>query len=809
MANFTKVVVCEKPSVARDIAKHLNAKEKHEGYLCNDEWAVTWAFGHLVELKDPHDYQSDWKPWKVEKLPMIPEKFKLRPRADKGVREQLKIIGALFKQAEEIVCATDAGREGELIFRYILQHLRATSKPVKRLWVSSLTEEAIAQGFEKLKDADEFDHLYQAARCRSEADWIVGLNATRFYTVMHGGAKQLWSIGRVQTPVLAMVVERDREIAKFVPKDYWELHTRFEGVLFKLQLKDEKGKLTTRQFETLKSAEELKALVSSKVLEVLDKDEREELVSTPSLYDLTELQKDMNRRFGMSADQTLQAAQSLYEKKHITYPRTDSKFISSDLSSSIEPLLKSLKAVRKLEVETLDLEKLPVVERLVNDLKVTDHHAILPTKVIPQSRMSQDEIYVYHSVVMRLIAALSEPGVKKRITLTASVGGEIFKASATFTHKKGWQALYEKKGARKSSPKEAPNRNAESEAEEHSEVFHKILAIDRGSSGSHDPLVKDMKTKAPQLLTEASLLQMMESAGRQVKAASLREAIKEKGIGTPATRASIIETLLSRRYLQRKSKKIVSTDKGRELISLLKTESLKSARLTAEWEDLLAKIEDGKYSPTEFMQGVKKYTEEIVGFSTLSGDCASGWGPCPKCGSPVIEGTNAYGCSKWKEGCDFVLAKEYKGTVLPDSVVCQLLRLNQSPQALLLKDDEQTYFAKLSFDGNNGLLETQCEEPDEYKEAQKLFGKKKTVGACPLCSSPVTSTAKSFGCSRWKQGCKFVVWKKIAGRKIEEDVAKILIEKGKTEKLEGFKSKAGEKFSASLTLEKGEVKFSF
>jgi len=800
-----RVVVCEKPSVARDIATHLKANKKRDGYFEGEGWAVTWAFGHLLELKDPHEYKSEWRSWKVETLPMIPSKFALKAKDDKGVKDQLATLKDLFSRATEIVCATDAGREGELIFRYIQTHLRATKKPFKRLWISSLTSEAIAAGFKNLKNGSDFDPLYRAARCRSEADWIVGLNATRFFTVLHGTGRQLWSVGRVQTPVLSMIVDRDKEIASFEEADYWELYTNFQDVKFKHQ---------EAKFDIESEAQALLQKIAPAPLKIVDFVEKDEPVLPPYLYDLTELQKDMNRRFGMSADQTLKAAQSLYEKKHLTYPRTDSKFLTKDVAAQLPPLLESLKAIRPDEISKLDLEKLNTGPRMINDLKVSDHHALIPTPVVPQARMSQDEIYVYHSVLIRLIAALYPAGTKRSVNVKATILDEVFKASGKVTVDLGWEILYKKKKKKAVKADEGEGESDDNESEggadmEATGIMQALLKLKDGLEGPHEPFVKNQKTKAPKPFTEATILQMMETAGKEVSDKELRNALKEKGLGTPATRASIIETLLSRKYIKRSAKNIVSTPDGQKLISLVDDQRLKSPELTGEWESQLKQIENYEYDAKTFMKDVTQYIQEIVGFEVADGKSESGWGACPLCKSAIIEGKKAYGCSSWKSGCTFVLPKEYKGIEIPSTMVIQLLRYGKAFEALMVIEDEKQNFVRLAMDEKGVLNSQPCEAPANHEEFISKIKKSKVVGTCPKCRSPIVESTKAYGCSRWQQGCKFAIWKKIAKKKIVLELATQLLEKGQTDLLDGFQSKAGKKFSARLELKDGEVKFQF
>ena len=561
------VILAEKPSVARDIAKCLNVTHKHDGYIEGNGFFVTWAFGHLVELKEPEEYDISLKKWTLESLPIVPDEFQLRPKEDESSQKQLNIIKKLFKDSDEIICATDAGREGELIFRYIQSWAKTTNKPFKRLWISSLTTDAITEGFKNLKDGKMFDPLYRAAKCRSEADWIVGMNATRFFTVKHGGYNNLWSLGRVQTPVLAMIVNRDMEILNFQPEDFWELHTIY---------KDTDFKHTSGKFSDKEKVEAKLEAVNGHKLFIKEIKEKKEKVSPPLLYDLTDLQKDMNKRYGLTADDTLKAAQSLYEKKHITYPRTDSRYLTKDLVPKIPDLLEKLKAVKKAEISQLNLKKLKFSNKIVNDVKVTDHHAIIPTNVIA-ANLSDYEAKLYDAIITRFISVFYPVCVKSVTTVSAESNKEPFKAMGTVIVDSGWTILYP-------SPK--------SKNDEIVDEGQLMPIFKKGENGPHNPQIKASKTSPPKPFTEATLLNMMETAGKTVEDEELKEALKNKGIGTPATRAAIIEVLIKRYYIVRQKKNLVSTTLGRQLISLVTDERLKSPELTGEWEANLKKIEN-------------------------------------------------------------------------------------------------------------------------------------------------------------------------------------------------------------------------
>jgi DNA topoisomerase-3 len=778
-----KVVLAEKPSVARDIAKVLNVTSKKNGYIEGNGWAVTWAFGHLVELKDPEQYDKSQKQWRLENLPIIPDKFKLRTKSDKSSQEQLKTIKKLFEQAEEIVCATDAGREGELIFRYIQSWSKTEKKPFKRLWISSLTSEAIKNGFANLKEGNVFDDLYKAAKCRSESDWIVGINATRFFTVKYGHRGRLWSVGRVQTPVLAMIVKRDQDIRNFKPEDFFEIHTIYRNVRFKHQgakiLQKEKA---DKLFEKIKEPEFV----------VKDIKEKKEKVNPPLLFDLTELQREMNKVYGFTANDTLKLAQNLYESKHITYPRTDSRYLTKDLVSTLPALLNKLKAIRGTEIAEIDLKKLNVGKRMINDAKVTDHHAIIPTNMLPL-RISGDERKLYDAIVTRFIAAFYPPCVKSVTTVTANVVKEKFKATGTVILDPGWQKLYNTL----STETDVSKKNSKSKSDE-----QQIMPqFEKGESGPHKPEVKTLKTSPPKHFTESSLLRMMETAGRMVDDESLKEALKNKGIGTPATRASIIEVLIKRGFVSRRKKNLLATDVGEQLISMIKDDRLKSPELTGEWEANLKLMEEGKYDSKKFMDDIVAHTKSIID-KTSEERGSNEIGACPKCKAQIIEGQRGFGCSNWKDGCDFVLWKNLFGSTIGRDEASGILTSGVSWKPILLFVDEVRFYGKIrmSSDGEFSWERLSNEESPNIKSP---------VGKCPVCNGAIVESKKAYGCSNWQSGCKFVIWKKIAKKTISKALATELLRDGEISVQKGFKSKAGKEFSAGLKIVNSQVKFVF
>ncbi len=773
-----KVVLAEKPSVARDIAKFLGATSQGKGVLQNEEWAVTWAFGHMVELQEPEEYNPAWKSWRLSNLPIIPTDFKLRSRKDGSAHEQLMTIKGLFEQADEIVCATDAGREGELIFRYILTWTQCEAKPCRRLWISSLTNAAIQKGFSELKPSTRFDRLYYAARCRSEADWIVGLNATRFFTVEYGQRNLLLSLGRVQTPILAMIVNRDLEIDYFKPSDFWEVHTLCREAVFKH---------IGGKFEDEVKARAILKKVTGHPLVVDLVAKRDEKSNPPQLYDLTSLQQDMNRQHGFTADQTLRLAQGLYESKHLTYPRTDSRYLSSDIQPTIAPLLEALRRLRPNDIEQLNLEALNFSGRIVDDKKVSDHHAIIPTEILGD-RLSGDELSVYTAVVTRLIAVFFPPCIRAVTTVEAVSEGERFRARGKVLVDAGWQALY-------------PNKNI-IRTKKGEEVSQDLPNFEKGESNSHKPSLPQFKTSAPKRFNEATLLQLMETAGKQVTDEALKEVLKDKGVGTPATRASIIEVLIQRAYVERKKKSLISTESGRGLISLIQDERLKSPELTGEWEFRLKQVERGDYDPAQFMSEVVEYTKEILDCTAEKTIDSSNLGPCPLCNAVVIRGKSAYGCSRWKAGCKFVLPGEFHEFVISLQLAREILSHKRSltPHPLLVK--KQKYFALL-------LLDKKGKLKYEAVNVSKSSDDDETLGTCPSCSGDIIVSEKAYGCSNWRNGCKFVIWKTVAQREILQSEAEQLLRDGSTGLLTGFKSKAGKDFEAKLKLSASGVQFDF
>jgi DNA topoisomerase-3 len=658
-----KVVITEKPSVARDIARVLKITDKKNGFIEGRGCAVTWAFGHLVTLQEPGEYDPELKRWSLDTLPFVPDEFRLKLIGNRGVKEQFGVIKSLCEQAEEIVCATDAGREGELIFRYILALADCEQKPFRRLWLNSLTPDAIEEAFKNLKDGHDCDSLYAAARCRSESDWIVGLNATRYHTVRHGrlgggDGRVLWSVGRVQTPVLAMIVQRDDEIDRFRPKPFWELTTTYRDVTFKY---------TGDRFQSLEKARPLLDRIAGQPFEITGIGGRKKTEQPPQLFDLTTLQRDVNKSHGLSAADTLAAAQTLYESKLITYPRTDSRYLSEDMKPRLPKIFQALGKTRGEQIAPLDLDNLPFTKRIIDDTKVTDHHALMPTGIQP-GNLGHNEQIIYSAVVTQFIAAFYPECVKK-ITTVDGVSAEVeFQAKGTQVLEPGWTALFPKKKKKGDDDPILPE-------------------FKKGESGPHEPSLREGKTKPPKAFTENSLLGAMEAAGKLVDDDALREALKERGIGTPATRAAIIETLLRRNYIRRQEKQLRATDMGRCLIALIQDPLLKSPEMTGEWEEKLKQIERGALDDRSFMSGICDYIRGVIESGRSAQIDLSRIGTCPLCGKDMIKGRAAYGCSGWKEGCAFVLPPEYKGLPLTENQVQVLLQMRVLPYPVHLSEE--------------------------------------------------------------------------------------------------------------------------
>lgn len=599
------VCIAEKPSVAREIADVLGAKLKKNGYIEGNGYQVTWTFGHLCTLKEPHDYDQRWRSWALSTLPMLPPRFGIKLIDNETYKAQFQVIEQLMQNADMIVNCGDAGQEGELIQRWVMQKARAKC-PVKRLWISSLTEEAIRDGFNHLEDSSKFQRLYEAGLCRAIGDWLLGMNATRLYSLKYGGGysrdRKVLSIGRVQTPTLALIVNRQTEIENFKPEPYWELKTTYRNTVFN----STKGKFKVRE-----DGEKLLEAIKGNDFTITDISEKKGKEFAPRLFDLTSLQVECNKRFGFSADETLKLIQSLYEKKVTTYPRVDTTFLSDDIYPKVPKTLEGLVAYREL-TEPLKGRKLPKTKRVFDNSKVTDHHAIIPTGV-PATNLTPQEKLVYDLVARRFIAEFYPDCEISTTTVLGKVADIEFKASGKQILKPGWRVVEQRQQPDSASQARDGQAEASSDEPDKDGAELKIMPnFTKGESGPHTPALKETWTTPPKPYTEATLLRAMETAGKFVDNEELRDALKENGIGRPSTRAAIIETLFKRNYIRKERKNLYPTDTGRELIATIHEELLKSAELTGLWERKLRQIERGDYEAQAFIDELKAMVTDVV-----------------------------------------------------------------------------------------------------------------------------------------------------------------------------------------------------
>ncbi|MEE1023315.1 MAG: DNA topoisomerase 3 [Muribaculaceae bacterium] len=580
--------ITEKPSVGKDIANILGANIRHDGYFEGDRYCVTWTFGHLCTLKEPDDYRPDWKRWSLGSLPMVPPKFGIKLIEDSGIKRQFGVIKSLIDRADEVVNCGDAGQEGELIQRWVMQ-LAGCTKPVKRLWISSLTDDAIREGFRNLRPHADLEPLYTAGLCRAIGDWMLGLNATRLYTIRYALRGTVLSIGRVQTPTLALVVSRQKEIENFVPKDYWELKTLYRDVTFTA---------TGKQFASEEEGKKLLDELAPLPLEITDVAKKKGREAPPKLFDLTSLQVECNKKLGLSADETLRTIQSLYEKKVTTYPRVDTTYLTDDVYPKCREILNSLKPYHSL-LGPIRGQKLKKSKKVFDNSKVTDHHAIIPTGVV-RPDLTEREKAVFDLIVVRFISVFFPDCEYEQTTVKAKVGKTTFKAGGRVILNPGWKQLYAKEEAEAEKKQDADSEEAT------------LPEFTPGESGPHKPGLVKKSTQPPKYYTEGTLLKAMETAGASVDDEELRESLKANGIGRPSTRAAIIEILYKRGYIRRERKSLRATQAGIDLIDLIDDELLKSAKLTGMWERRLREIERQTYSAKEFIDGLKQMVNEIT-----------------------------------------------------------------------------------------------------------------------------------------------------------------------------------------------------
>ena len=865
---MSTVVLSEKPSVARDIARVLGAQKRGQGYFEGNGYVVTWALGHLVQFAEPDDYGPPWKGrWSFEHLPMVPELWKLK--TSRSTSDQYQIVKKLINdpQTDEIICATDAGREGENIFRLIYEHARC-KKPFKRLWVSSLTDAAIQAGFRALKEGVDFDPLAAAARARGQADWLIGMNLTRSYTVQNN---VLCTIGRVQTPTLAMVVMRDAVIAKFKKAYFYELAAQFEESFSAKYIEDGQTRIEKKE-EAERLYRELSPHKMGKVLKVEKKIKKHR---PPALYDLNNLQRDANRRFGFTAAQVLEYAQALYEThKLVTYPRTESRHISEDMVPELPGILQKLEHPQA----GVALAQLRGGRKLgkayVDRTKLTDHHAIIPTGQKPSSNLSPVLKKVYDLVVARFVGIFLPDQVEEETTATIAIGGATFVARGSVVLEEGWKVVE----SRRSNDDKKKNKS-----EEEDEPPQAIPPLEQGQEVHVERMeVVEKETQPPRPYTDATLLAAMKNAGREIEDDELASAMKESGLGTPATRAETIEKLIRTGYVVRERKSILASDKGKALVDLV-AEPLRSPEMTAEWEQQLKEIEEGQRPVAEFYRSIEAFVKDLIpkvrqgpalspeqaaaaraeqgGKKKGKGGRRSGveLAPCPKCKKgKVSENTKAYGCSRYREGCDFTIWKTVAKKKLSEKQV-RLLIANGRTEKIkgFTSKAGKKFAAKLKFDDgfkvvfdfndvsrneSHGRSSVALDRPLTYDDsspppmasdlgpplpiegdpgpslacvesASSLLRKENTLKAliCPKCNQgQIIEGQRGFGCNRYREGCDFVVWKEMAGKKLTEKQIQTLIARGKTSLINGFKSRKGSKFDACLKLdENGKTIFDF
>lgn len=743
-----KVCIAEKPSVAKEIATILGASTKRDGYYEGNGYAVTYTFGHLCTLLEPKDYKPHWKSWDLNNLPMLPEKFSTKITDDAGIQKQFNIVKGLFEKAEVIINCGDAGQEGELIQRWVINQANYVGD-VKRLWISSLTEEAIKEGFENLSDAKKYDNLYYAGYSRAIGDWLLGLNATRLYTVKFGGYKQVLSIGRVQTPTLAMLVDRYKEIENFKPQLYWELQTTYRNTLFNY----EDGRFTKKE-----DGETLAKKVKESDFEIVSVTKKKGKDYAPKLFDLTGLQVYCNNKFGFSADETLKIVQRLYEMKVVTYPRVDTTFLPNDLYPKIAGILSRLSKYKTL-TEPLLGKKIRKTKKVFDDAKVTDHHAIIPTGV--EAHLQESQQKVYDIITRRFIAVFYEDSEVSNSAILGKAAEVPFKTTGKEILTQGWRVVFETE-EKKSNTTQALLPNFE-----------------EGEKGTHEPSFLEKETKPPRNYTEASLLRAMETAGKQVDDEEMRELMKENGIGRPSTRASIIETLFRRKYIERKKKLVVPTQTGIQLIDLIDNELLKSAELTGRWEKRLKEIERGEFNAGTFIKNMKKMVDDLVyevrsskkiarishTTQTITSEKKSTnkkpkkqvvGTSCPKCSKGhLLKGTEAFGCSEYKNGCHLRIPFKIYEKKISENQIIRLITKGCTTNLKGFKTANGTVEGLLRFDENFNIqlepkVSPQVESKDSSKETNDTI-------PCPKCKTGTVIKGKSaYGCSAYKQGCDFV-----------------------------------------------------
>ena len=742
-----KVCIAEKPSVAREIASILGADSKRNGYYEGNGYAVTYTFGHLCTLLEPSDYKPEWKSWHLNLLPMLPERFETKVNSNAGIKKQFEVVKSLFDKASVVINCGDAGTEGELIQRWVINQCGYKGE-VQRLWISSLTEEAIKEGFNNLKPASDYDNLYYAGFSRAIGDWLLGLNATRLFTVKYGGYKQVLSVGRVQTPTLAMLVNRFKEIRDFKPQPYWELQTTYRNTLFNY----EDGRFTKKE-----DGQVLAEKVKESDFEIVSVTKKKGKEYAPKLFDLTGLQVYCNTKFGFSADETLKTVQKLYEMKVVTYPRVDTTFLPNDVYPKVAGTLAKLTNYSNLTQPLLG-SKIRKSKKVFDDKKVTDHHAIIPTGI--QNNLQYNQQKVYDIIVRRFIGVFYPDSEVSNTSVIGKAAEVPFKTTGKEILTKGWRVVFE------------------TETNKTKEEATLPTFVER-EKGPHEPSFLEKETKPPRNFTEASLLRAMETAGKQVDDDEMRELMKENGIGRPSTRASIIETLFRRKYIERKKKIVLPTETGIALIDLIDNELLKSAELTGRWEKRLKEIERGEFKAGKFIHNMKKMVYDLVtevkanhsvkritsNVPETKTKSPSKSAPnktsskskkevvgktCPKCKKgTLLKGGSAYGCSEYKNSCKFIIPFKIHGKKVSENQLVRLIDKGSTTNLKGFTTEAGKVDGLITFDEQFNLKL----EP----KASKVTSKQSEKISCPKCKKGTILKGKTaYGCSEYKTGCDFV-----------------------------------------------------
>ena len=783
-----RVCIAEKPSVAKEIASIIGAKNRMDGYYEGNGYQVTWTFGHLCTLKEPPDYSPQWKSWDMRQLPMLPDRFGIKLINDNGVKKQFGIIEKLVNNADEVINCGDAGQEGELIQRWVLSKA-GNSKPLKRLWISSLTEEAIREGFDHLHDGHDFDNLYAAGSARAIGDWLLGMNATRLYTLKYGQNKQVLSIGRVQTPTLSLIVKRQLEIDNFKPEPYWELKTKYREVLFSA---------TSGRFATAEEASVKLEEITGHEFFIISYEKKSASEAPLRLFDLTSLQVDGNRKYGFTAEETLKIIQSLYEKKLTTYPRVDTTYLSEDIYPKVPGILEKLTPYQEFTAPLLK-NKIKKSSKIFDNQKITDHHAIIPTGVISGS-LTPDELKIFDMVARRFISAFHPDCKVSNVTVLGEVNDIEFKVTGKQILEPGWRVVYKEDAGKPSADENI------------------LPLFQKGEHGPHEPELGEKMTQPPKHYTEATLLRAMETAGKSVDDEELRDLLKQNGIGRPSTRANIIETLFRRKYIFRDKKKIVANPTGIDLIQIIENELLKSAELTGQWEKKLRQIEEGSYEISAFMAEMKEMVTEIVQQVKQSSGKVIAVAPqevktvpvnlskgarkkrlpaaagndkmiCPKCRiGEVVKGKQAWGCNAFRDGCDFRIPFEFSGKKISETNIKSLCGKGRSGEIRVIDSDKKEIIGHILLNGNFGL----SFEPVVREELH-----------CPKCKKGLIIKGKTaWGCGEFRNGCLLRIPFVFMGKALSDSQMEQLIRKGKSDRISGFTGVENSRIDGRLIFDK-------